>query len=97
MARVFFQLRRISIRVSSNMCVVTALCSGGNLSIPMLRIAKAGFGSTKIPVVDEISLKILFQRLVMLGHSHSVCSRLPICPQFLQHIGDVSGKKVASL
>lgn len=43
------------------------------------------------PGIFRSKWNILFQRLLMLGHSHQVCNIEPLCPQLRKHKGEDDG------
>lgn len=58
----------------------------GNFSIPNLRIAKAGDGGVRHPVVSEMNENTLFQKPRMCGYFHKIWSRDPEQPHLRQHL-----------
>lgn len=80
----------ISDLAAKKICVTTVQKQGGKLSIPRFNSASPGFGGFKIPVIRDIHLNMLFQKLVRCLHDQNTFKMFPTSP-YVQHSGELEG------
>lgn len=92
-----FQFLVISDLAAKSICVTTVRKQGGKLSIPKFNNASPGFGGFKIPVIRDIHLNTLFQKLVRCLHDQNTCRMFLTSPHVLQHSGEFEGENLDNL
>lgn len=70
----FVQLEVIVKRTASNLWMIMVQICTGNLLIVRLRIARPGEGEIMLPVIEDINVKMEYQKLPRLLQFHSIIS-----------------------
>lgn len=84
-----FQFLVINDLATSKICVTTVRKQGGKVTIPRFNSAILGLGGDRTPVIHEIYLNTLPQKLVRCLQDQNMCKMLPTAPQSLQHSGEM--------